>query len=55
MEPISLTLYDLYFVINPFKFSVMDRVLAVIQDAIAISLKHFDKGVYRSVVNGTSQ
>jgi len=55
VEPISFTLYDFFFIINPFKFSVMDRVLAMVQDAIAISLKHFDKGVYRSVVNGTGQ
>jgi len=55
VEPISFSFYDLYFVIDPFKFSGMDGILAVIQDAIAISIKHFNKGVHRPVVNGTGQ
>ena len=55
MESISFTFNDLNFIINPFEFARMNGVLAVIQDAIAISIKHIGKGVYRPVVNRTGQ
>ena len=37
MEPISFTLEDLYFVIDPFKFSVVNRVVTVVKDPVPIS------------------
>jgi len=55
MEPISFTFYNLNLVINAFQLSGMNGVLAVIQDAIAISIKHIGKGVHRPVVQGTGQ
>ena len=50
VEPIGLTLDDLYFVIHPFKFSGMNGVIAVVEDAILISFQHPDKGINRWVV-----
>ena len=55
MEPVSFTFYNLNFIIKPFQISGMNGVLAVIQDAITISVKHIGKGVHRLVVEGASQ
>ena len=50
MESISFTLNDLYFVINPFESAGTDRVGAVIENAISISVQHPGKGIYRAIV-----
>jgi len=50
MESISFTLDDLYFVINPFESAGADRVSAVIENTISISIQHPGKGVYRAIV-----
>ena len=50
MEPICLTLDNLYFIINPFEFSGMNGVITMIQDAVAVTFQHSDEGIYRSIV-----
>ena len=50
MEPVSFTLNDFYFVINPFEFSGMNGVITMIQDAVAVTFQHSDEGIYRSIV-----
>ena len=42
MEPISFTLDDFYFVVDPFKFSVVNGVVTMVQDPVPISLQGFD-------------
>jgi hypothetical protein len=46
VEPIGFSFNDLYFVIHPFKFSGVNGVIAVIKDAVPVSLQHFGKGVH---------
>ena len=55
MESIRFTFDDLNLVIHPFEFAGMNGVLAMIQDAITISIKGFSKGVHRPVVQGAGQ
>ena len=50
MESIGLALNDLYFVINPFESAGADRIGAVIENTIAISVQHPGKGIYRAIV-----
>ena len=50
MEPIGFSFNDLYFIIHPFKFSVVNGVIAVIQDTVAMSFQHIGKGIHRRVV-----
>jgi len=50
MESISFSLNDLYFVINPFESAGADRVGAVIENAISISVQHPGKGIYGAIV-----
>ena len=55
MESISFSFNDFYLVIHPFKFSGVNGVIAVIENTVAISLQHGDKGVHRPVVYGSGQ
>ena len=50
MESIGLAFNDLYFVINPFESAGANRVGAMIKNAIAISVQHPGKGIYRAIV-----
>ena len=50
VESIGLALNDLYFVINSFESASADRIGAVIEDAISISVQHPGKGVYRAII-----
>ena len=45
MESIGFTLYDFNFIINAFEFAGVDRILAMIKDAITVSIQHFGKGI----------
>ena len=45
MEAIGFALYDFNFVINPFEFAGVDSVMAMIKDAITVSLQHFGKRI----------
>ena len=46
MESIGFAFNDLYFVIDPFKFSGVNGVITVIEDTVAISLQRFDKSIH---------
>ncbi len=50
MESIGFSFNNLYFVIQPFKLFGVNGVIAVIEDAVAMTLKHRGKGVHRLVV-----
>ncbi len=50
MESVSFTLNDFYFVINPFESAGADRVGAVIENTVSISIQHPGKGIYRAIV-----
>jgi len=45
VEAIGFSFNDLYFVIDPFQLSSVNGEIAVIQNAIAISLQHLGKSV----------
>jgi len=45
VKAISFAFNDFNFVINPFQFSGMDRVLTMVKDAITMAFKHFYKTV----------
>ena len=44
MEAASLTSDNFDFVIHPFRLTVMDRIIAVAEDAISVSFQHFCEG-----------
>jgi hypothetical protein len=50
VETIGFTFNDFYLVIHPFKFSSMNGVIAVIEDAIAIAIQHPGKAVQRWMI-----
>ena len=55
METIGFTFNDFYLVIHPFKFSGMNGVIAVIEDAISIVFQRVCKLGHRLLVEGSSQ
>jgi len=46
MEPVGFPFNNLYFVIDPFQFTGMNRVVTMIDNTITISLQHFYKCIY---------
>ena len=50
VKAVRLTFDDLDLVIDPFDLSGVDRILAVVADAVAISIQHFCKAGNRGVV-----
>ena len=50
MKTVSLAFNDLDFIIHPFEFTGMDRVVTVINDSVAIAFQHTRKSVYRGVL-----
>lgn len=55
MEPIRFTLNDLYLVIDPFKFSRMNGVIAVIENTVLVSFQRIGKGIDRRMIYRSSQ
>ncbi len=45
MKAVGFTFNDFDFVVNPFQFAGMDGVFTMVQDAIAMSFKHFYEAV----------
>ena len=43
MEPISFSFNDFDFVVNPFDFASMNGVVAMIDDAVTVAIKHLGK------------
>jgi hypothetical protein len=50
MITIGFTFNDFDFVINPFQFTGMDGIFAMIQDAIAIAFEHFYEAVESAII-----
>ena len=45
MKAIGFSFNNFDFIIHPFQFSIMDGIVTMIKDAIAISFKHVSKTV----------
>ena len=45
MKAVGFTFNDFNFVINPFQFTGMDGIVTMVQDAITMAFKHFDKAI----------
>jgi len=50
MKTIGFTFNDLDFVIHPFQFAGVDGVITMVQNTIAVSLKHFGKRVQGAMI-----
>lgn len=49
MKAVRFAFDDLDLVIDPFDFAGVDRVIAVVQNAVAIAAQHLDKPGHRRV------
>jgi len=55
MVTISLSLYDFNFIIHSLQGSSMERVITMIEDIVAISVKHLGKLIDFRMIDASSQ
>jgi hypothetical protein len=50
MKAVGFTFNDFDFVINPLQFTGMDWIFTMVQDAIAMTFKHFYEAIQRTII-----